>query len=161
MLEVSKQYFNEINYINKMKKMTKIKPLLIVATIMMLTSCSLFNKISAPNHNAITYQLAVSADSTMNSLYTGFSNGSDLNYDESSAVYEAVEELVNEKISLDSTRKYPTQILALDKVYLEVVESSKQDHKADVNISVNHINVNGALLKQMGDILVSTEKTYK
>ena len=141
--------------------MKKIKLLILITLVISVTSCSLFKKLSAPHYNAVTYQLAVTADSTMNALYSGFANGSDLSYANNSSVYTDVEYYINQKIGIDSTRKYPTQILALDRTYLEVVETSRQDHQSDGNISNNHVNVNGALLKQMGNILVNTEKTYK
>jgi|SRR6185312_8998638 len=139
-------------------KITKNITLLIISAVL-ITSCSIFKKISAPNYNPVTYQLSVSADSIINALYTGFTNGSDLSYN--GDVYLTVENIINQKINIDSTRKYPSQILAIDRTYLEVVETAKQDHQRDGKISRNHINVNGALLKQIGNILVTTEKTYK
>jgi hypothetical protein len=140
-------------------KPLKFSFLLVIAFA--FTSCSLFKKLSAPHYNSATYQAAVSVDSTMNALYTGFTNGANLSYDANSTIYDDAEAIINTKISIDSTRKYPTQILTIDKTYLDIVESARQDHKKDGNISTNHISVNGALLRQIGHILVTTEKTYK
>lgn len=142
--------------------MTKIKSILIIGlSLIIFSSCSLFNKLSAPHYNAITYGLAVSADSTMNAMYAGFSNGSDLGYAANSSTYDAVENIINQKIGIDSSRKYPTQILAIDHTYLDEVEMARKDHEQDGNITANHISVNGALIRQIGHILVTTEKTYK
>lgn len=133
----------------------------VLLTALILTSCGIFNKISAPKYNSNAYQTAVTADSIMNVLYTGLATGSTLDYNSSAPTYENVESIISGKIASDSLRKYPTQILQIDRTYLEVVESSRADHQRDGNISKNHINVNGALLNQIGNILVNTEKNYK
>ena len=139
-----------------------MKLLMFLLAIIAISSCSLFNKISAPKANPVTLSLAKDADSTINALFSGYSvAGADLSYATNSSTYYAVENTMAQKKSLDSSRKYPTQILAIDQSFIDAVEAARLDHDNDGNISANHISVDGALIKQAGDILVTTEKGFK
>ena len=138
------------------------KLIFFLSAIILFSSCSLFTKLAAPKHNAAALSLAQSAYTMDSVLYTSYKlAGADLSYSTASTAYDAIESTIQQKILLDTTRKYNTQILSIDHTWYNQVESARQDHQRDGNISVNHINVNGALLNQIGHIVVRTETTYK
>lgn len=136
-----------------------MKKLIFLLLIVAFSSCSLFTKLAAPKYNAISLSLAQSAFTKDSSLFAGFKQGIALNY--SGDLYDEIGSILTQKITLDSIRKYSTQILIMDHTWLNQVESSRKDHQRDGRISVNHINVNGALLNQIGRIVVNTETKYK
>jgi len=139
-----------------------MKKLIFLLSIVIVSSCGLFNKLAAPKHNVNALSFAQSAYTQDSTLYASFKvSGTDLSYDHAADIYDVIENLIQQKISLDSTRKYNTQILSIDHTWLNQLESARADHQRDGNISVNHINVNGALLNQIGNIAVRTETTYK
>jgi|SRR6185312_15047571 len=134
---------------------------IIYVLIALPIGCSLFPKLAAPKHNANALSLAQSGYTQDSVLYASFKSGGDLSYDHAADIYDVIENVIQQKISLDSTRKYNTQILSIDHIWLNQLESARADHQRDGNISVNHINVNGALLNQIGNIEVRTETNYK
>ena len=138
------------------------KLIFFLSAIIFFSSCSLFSKLAAPKHNANALSFAQSAYTQDSVLYASFKlSGADLSYDHAAPIYDVIESTIQQKILLDTTRKYNTQILSIDHTWYNQVESARQDHQRDGNISVNHINVNGALLNQIGHIVVRTETTYK
>ena len=138
------------------------KLIFILSAIAALSSCGLFNKLAAPKHNSTALSLAQSAYREDSALYESFKIlGTDLSYSHAADIYDVIESTIQQKIDLDTTRKYNTQILSMDHTWYNQVESARQDHQRDGTISVNHINVNGALLNQIGHIVVRTETTYK
>lgn len=145
-----------MNTKNKLKTTCGI----IIATII-LSSCSIFNKLSAPKYDDNAYRSAVTIDSTVSSLYDGFYKGINLDYSSSVSTYDYAEGVLAAKIASDALRKYPTQILKIDSTYLQILTNAREDHEKDGVISYNHISVNGAFLNQIGNILVNTEKSYK
>jgi len=126
---------------------------------MLFTSCSVLKNPLAAPYNSFTDSIASATNTELVSSMASWQPG--ISFQDAMPVYNKAEASIINLLAVDTTRKHNTQIVSITNEWLSQLEQTKSAHQAAGMFNSSQLAINFGLLKQAGNIVVTTEKKYK